>query len=32
MEVLNFLNNWLVNHIQHSDKDYGPHLNSKGIK
>ncbi len=31
MEVMSFLRNWLVNHIQGSDKKYGPHLNSKGI-
>jgi len=32
MEVLNFLRKWLLNHIQGSDKKYGPHLNAKGIK
>jgi hemerythrin len=31
IEVMNFLKNWLVNHIQGVDKKYGPHLNSKGI-
>ena len=31
LEVMNFLKNWLVNHIQGSDKKYGPHLNAKGI-
>jgi hemerythrin len=31
-EVLNFLKNWLVNHIQGSDKKYGPYLNAKGIQ
>jgi len=31
LEVMNFLKNWLVNHIQGSDKKYGPHLNSQGI-
>ena len=31
LEVMNFLKNWLVNHIQGSDKKYGPYLNSKGI-
>lgn len=31
LEVMNFLKNWLVNHIQASDKKYGPYLNSKGI-
>ena len=32
MEVMNFLKRWLVNHIQGSDKKYGPHLVAKGIK
>ena len=32
MEVMIFLKNWLVNHIQGSDQKYGPHLNSKGIR
>ncbi|MTJ80999.1 MAG: bacteriohemerythrin [Telmatospirillum sp.] len=32
LEVMNFLKNWLVKHIQGSDKKYGPHLNAKGIK
>lgn len=32
LEVMNFLKNWLVNHIMGSDKKYGPYLNSKGIK
>jgi len=31
LEVMNFLKNWLVNHIQGVDKKYGPYLNSKGI-
>jgi hemerythrin len=31
METLEFLKNWLVNHIQGTDKKYGPFLNSKGI-
>jgi len=31
LEVINFLKNWLTNHIQASDKRYGPYLNSKGI-
>ncbi len=31
LEVMNFLKNWLVNHIQGSDQKYGPYLNSKGI-
>ena len=32
LEVMNFLKNWLINHIQGSDKRYGPHLNAAGIK
>lgn len=32
MEVMEFLKSWLVNHILVSDKKYGPHLTSKGIK
>ena len=32
LEVMNFLKNWLINHIQGSDKKYGPHLNGKGVK
>ncbi len=32
MEVMEFLKGWLVNHIQGSDKKYGPHLAAKGIK
>ncbi|MBP2290441.1 bacteriohemerythrin [Azospirillum rugosum] len=32
MEVMNFLKNWLVKHIQGTDKKYGPFLNGKGIK
>ncbi len=31
-EVMNFLKNWLVNHIQGLDKQYGPVMNKKGIK
>ncbi len=31
LEVMNFLKNWLVTHIQGSDKQYGPHLNAKGV-
>jgi hemerythrin len=31
-EVMSFLKNWLVTHIQGMDKKYGPHLNKKGIK
>jgi len=32
LEVMNFLKNWLINHIQGEDKKYGPHLNGKGIQ
>lgn len=32
LEVMNFLKNWLLNHIQVSDNRYGPHLNGKGIR
>lgn len=32
LEVMNFLKNWLITHIQGSDKKYGPHLNAKGIR
>ncbi len=32
MEVMEFLKNWLTNHILVSDKAYGPYLTSKGIK
>jgi hemerythrin len=31
VEVMSFLKNWLLNHIQGTDRKYGPHLNSKGI-
>lgn len=31
LEVMNFLKNWLVTHIQGTDQKYGPYLNSKGI-
>ena len=32
LEVLNFLKNWLLNHIQVSDKAYSPHLIASGVK
>ena len=30
-EVINFLKDWLKNHIIHTDKRFGPFLNSKGV-
>lgn len=32
MEVVNFLKDWLSNHILIADKKYGPFLNQKGLK
>ena len=31
IDVLRFLKNWLINHIQVSDQKYRTHLNAKGI-
>ncbi|MDD2899866.1 MAG: bacteriohemerythrin, partial [Desulfuromonadaceae bacterium] len=31
-DVINFLNDWLINHIKGVDMRYGPHLNKNGIK
>ena len=31
-DVMNFLKNWLSNHILGTDKKYTPFLNSKGVK
>ena len=31
-DVINFLQDWLINHIKGVDKRYGPHLNKNGIR
>jgi methyl-accepting chemotaxis protein/hemerythrin len=31
-DVINFLQDWLINHIKGTDKKYGPHLNKSGIR
>ncbi len=31
LDVMQFLKNWLSEHIMTTDKNYGPYLNSKGI-
>ncbi len=31
VQVLNFLSQWLQNHIQGSDRQYGPFFNRKGL-
>jgi len=31
IKLMNFLSDWLVNHIMGSDKKFGPYLNEKGI-
>ena len=30
--VMDFLKSWLVDHIQGTDRKYGPHLQAKGVK
>jgi hemerythrin-like metal-binding protein len=32
LETMNFLKDWLINHIQGCDKEYAPYLNEKGIR
>ena len=32
LEAVNFLKGWLINHIQGTDKKYGPHLIARGIR
>lgn len=32
LDVLQFLKNWLINHIQGSDQKYRTHLNASGIR
>jgi len=32
MEVMTFLKNWLIKHIQGTDKKYGPFLATKGLR
>lgn len=32
IEVMNFLKNWLIDHITNTDKKYTAFLNSKGLK
>lgn len=31
LETMNFLKDWLQNHILQNDKKYGPYLNSRGV-
>lgn len=31
LDVMQFLKNWLINHIQGSDQSYRKHLNGKGV-
>lgn len=31
-QIISFLKDWLINHIQGMDQKYGSHLNAKGVK
>jgi hemerythrin-like metal-binding protein len=31
IKILNFMNNWLVNHIKRTDQQYSAHLNAHGV-
>ncbi|MDR3441128.1 bacteriohemerythrin [Telmatospirillum sp.] len=31
LEMIGFLNKWLIEHVRKSDMKYAPHLNAKGI-
>ena len=31
VEIMDFLKQWLINHIQKTDKEYGPFFNEKGL-
>ena len=32
LQTMSFLKHWLVDHIQGSDKQYGPYLNGRGVR
>ncbi len=32
LHLLNFLRDWLTNHIQHTDREYTPWLNEHGVR
>jgi hemerythrin len=31
MSIVNFLKDWIINHILTEDRKYGPYLNDKGV-